>query len=132
MTPALTQGLKTAVQEDASAAAGSKPMEKRSHTIQQYHWMNLPPLGPTKQENLNETPVISSSPKWVYPYPYSLYGPAQPVATGNKSAAIGTQAPVVKQLPRQHQTASSYCSHQQGNHLYVNNLFRDTTISPQL
>lgn len=108
--PALTQGLQTAVQEDVTAAAGSKPVEKRNHTIQQYHWMNLPPLGPTKQENPNETAVISPSPHWVYPYPYSLYGPAQPVATG-KSTAVGTIAPVVKQLPRQHQTVSS---HQQG------------------
>ena len=114
VSPALAQGLQTAVQEDVTTA-GSKPVEKRSHTIQQYHWMNLPPLGPTKQERLNETPVISPSPQWVYPYPYSPYGPAQPVATGNKSsAAIGTPAPIVKQLPRQQQTLSGYCSHQQG------------------
>ena len=112
--PALTQGLQTAVQEDVTAPASSKPVEKRSHTIQQYHWMNLPPLGPTKHESLNETPVISPSPQWVYSHPYSPYGPAQPVATGNKLTAIGVQAPVVKQLPRQHQTVSTYGSHQQG------------------
>ena len=113
----LPQTLQTAVQEhEHVTAAGSKPVEKRSHTIQQYHWMNLPPLGPTQQESsLNDTPVLSPSPQWVYPYPYSLYGPAQPVATGNRSStASGAPAPIVKQLPRQQQTLSAQSSHQQG------------------
>ena len=138
LSPPLPQGItfQAAVQEDASAD-NIKPVEKGSHTTHQHQWMNLPPLRLAKQDSLNETPMISPSPHWVYPYPYSLYGPPmQSVATSNKSQVIPSPStgdnsgvtipahpvqpvqpvqPVVKQWPRQQQTLSTHCSsHQQG------------------
>lgn len=133
LSPLLPQGItfQAAVQEDVSASS-VKPVEKRSHSTQEYQWMNLPPLSLAKQDSLNETPIISPSPHWVYTYPYSLFGPMQSVATSSKSQVIpspstggsgGVTIPVhpvqsvqpVKQWPRQQQTLSTHCSsHQHG------------------
>ena len=91
------------VQEDTN----SKPVEKGSHAIQQYSWMNLPPLGPAKQDSVTDIPSISPSPQWVHPYPYSRCGPhPQSVAIGDKPSPASQ--PVMKQLPRQQQTFPSY------------------------
>ena len=86
---------------------GSKSADKRSHPIQQYHWMNLPPLGVTKPD----IPAFRPSPQWVNRYPSPIYGPA--LTTSKSSTTCVQPASPVKQLPRQQQASSSHCSSQQ-------------------
>ena len=92
-----------------------EPAEKRSHTIQQYHWMNLPPLTPAKQDSNSLNEFTSAPPQRRYPY-------TQPVATSNKSSSASSSIgmttstpvqPVAKQSPWQ-QTLPTHCSHQHG------------------
>lgn len=100
------------VQEDRSSR---HPVEKRSHTIQQYSWMNLPPLGRAKQDHsVTEIPSVTPSSQWRYPH--SLHGPSQSVTTttatasasasGDKSSTASNT--VVKQLPRQQQALPTH------------------------
>jgi len=71
----------TAVKEDSVRSGGSD--------YSMHQWVDLPPLFP-KQDSLNSMPYISPSPQWVYPYPYSIYGPPQPVSGSYQTAAMST------------------------------------------
>lgn len=74
----------TAVKEDSVRSSGSD--------YSMHQWVNLPPLFP-KQDSLNSMPYINPSPQWVYPYPYSIYGPPQPVAGSYQAAAMSSMPP---------------------------------------
>lgn len=105
-----SNALQGVVQEDRSSR---HQVEKRSHTIQQYSWMNLPPLGRAKQDHsVTEIPSVTPSSQWRYPH--SLHGPSQSVTTTTASAsASGDKSStasntVVKQLPRQQQALPTH------------------------
>ena len=74
----------TPVKEDSVRSGGSD--------YSMHQWVDLPPLFP-KQDSLNSMPYISPSPQWVYPYPYSIYGPPQPVTGGYQIAAMPSTSP---------------------------------------
>ena len=98
----------------------TKPVENTNYTTTQHQWINLPPL----KQDVIETPIISPSPHWVYPYPYSLHGPS--VANSNKSQVIPSPSaggmttpthpaqPVAKQWPQHQQMPSKHSSSHQG------------------